>query len=146
MTKGKIMTVVFTSIFETSPGPPRNIQVRVWFRPQYLHSWPNLHQRDPRNRLMFLSSRILYSEESNPACYLFCLILFFVLFYSFLRLYPPHMEVPRLGLKLQLLAYATATATATPDPSLACNLCPSVQQHWILNPLSEARDQNSHPH
>ena len=35
-----------------------------------------------------------------------------------------HMEVPRLGakLELQLPAYATATATATADPSCVCNL------------------------
>ena len=54
------------------------------------------------------------------------------------------MEVPRLGIKseLQLPAYATATATATatPDPSLICNLHYSSQQHWIPNPLSEARN------
>ena len=57
----------------------------------------------------------------------------FILFYfiGFLGLYLQHMEVPRLGveLELQLLAYTTATATqdlshirptpqlmATPDP------------------------------
>ena len=51
------------------------------------------------------------------------------------------MEVPRLGveLELQLLAYATATATL--DPSHVCDLHHSSQQPWILNPLSKARDQ-----
>ena len=51
------------------------------------------------------------------------------------------MEVPGLGveLKLQLLAYTTATAAL--DPSCICDLCCSLQQHWIPNPLSEARDQ-----
>ena len=45
------------------------------------------------------------------------------------------MEVPRLGvqLELQLLAYTTATAVL--DPSL------SLWQGRILNPLSKARDQ-----
>ena len=33
------------------------------------------------------------------------------------------------------------TATTIPDPSRICDLCHSLQQHWILNPLSEARDQ-----
>jgi len=44
------------------------------------------------------------------------------------------MEVPRLGieLELQLLAYTTATATQ----DLYC----SLSQDQILNPLSEARD------
>ena len=52
------------------------------------------------------------------------------------------MEVPRLGveLELQLLAYATATATL--DPSHVCDLHHSSQQPRILNPLSKARDQN----
>jgi len=46
--------------------------------------------------------------------------------------------LPGLGVEseLQLLAYATAT----PDPSPVCNLRHSLQQHPILNPLSEARD------
>ena len=37
-------------------------------------------------------------------------------------------------------AEAYATATATPDPSSICNLRHSLQQHWIFNLLSEARD------
>ena len=49
------------------------------------------------------------------------------------------MEVPRLKLELQLLAYATATAMWI--PSHICDLHHSLQQHQILNPLSEARDQ-----
>ena len=42
------------------------------------------------------------------------------------------MEVPRLGveLELQLPAYTTAT----PDPSCICDLHYSSWQHWILNP------------
>ena len=32
------------------------------------------------------------------------------------------------------------TATATPDPSCICDLHHSLQQHQVLNPLSEARD------
>jgi len=42
-------------------------------------------------------------------------------------------------LELQLLAYITVIAT--PDPSHVCNLHHSSQQCWILNPLSEAKDQ-----
>ena len=47
------------------------------------------------------------------------------------------MEFPRLKVKLELQLPATATATAMPDPS---HLHHSLQQHWILNPQSEARD------
>ena len=38
-------------------------------------------------------------------------------------------------------AEADTTATATLYPSCICNLCCSWQQHQILNPLREARDQ-----
>ena len=51
------------------------------------------------------------------------------------------MEVPRLGvtLELQLLAYTTATVMQ--DLSCICDLHRSSRQRRILNPLSEARDQ-----
>ena len=48
------------------------------------------------------------------------------------------MEVPRLGVDLEL--QLPACTTATPDPSCICNLPRSLQQRGILNPLSEARD------
>ena len=51
------------------------------------------------------------------------------------------MEVPRLGVQLELQLTAYATATATPDPSHIYHLHHSSQQHQILNPLSEAADQ-----
>ena len=45
------------------------------------------------------------------------------------------MEVPRLGVKLELLLLAHTTATAMPDPSRICDLCHSSWQHWKLNTL-----------
>ena len=53
------------------------------------------------------------------------------------------MEVPRLGVKLELQLLAHATATAMPELSLFCDLHHSLRQRWILNPLSEAGDQTS---
>ena len=66
-------------------------------------------------------------------------LLFFFLSFFFLGLHLQHMEVPRLGveLELQLPAYATATW----DLSCVCDPHHSLQQCWILNPVSEARDQ-----
>ena len=58
----------------------------------------------------------------------FLLCLFF--FFAFLG-HGRHVEVPKL------LVYTTGTAT--PDPSCACDLHHSSQQHRILHPLSEAR-------
>ena len=56
-----------------------------------------------------------------------------------------HMEFPRRGVEseLQLLAYTTATAMA--DLSCICDLHHRSWQCWILNPLSEARDQTHNP-
>ena len=61
--------------------------------------------------------------------------------FGFLGLHPQHMEVPGLGvqLELQLLPYTTATAML--DPSRVCDLHYSSWQRQILNPLSEARDR-----
>ena len=67
----------------------------------------------------------------------------YLFIYLFLGPHPQHMEVPRLGveseLQLQLSAYATAPAT--PDLSHVCNLDHSSWQHWILNPLTKAKDR-----
>ena len=54
-----------------------------------------------------------------------------------------HMELPRLGVELELQLPAYTTATATWDISCICDLCFSLRQHWILNPLSKARDRTS---
>ena len=51
------------------------------------------------------------------------------------------MEVPKLWVKLELQQPAYTTATAMSDPSRMCDLYHSSLQHWILNPLSKARDQ-----
>ena len=69
-------------------------------------------------------------------------LLFFVcLFVVFLGLHLWHMEVCRLGIQSELQPLVYARATATRDLSHVCHLYHSSQQHQILNPLSEARDQ-----
>ena len=83
----------------------------------------------------------LLSHQSFVPFHLFLApFFFFFFFFFFLGPYLQHMEVPRLGvhLELQLLAYTTATATS--DLSHVCKLHHSSQQRQILNPLSEARD------
>ena len=61
-----------------------------------------------------------------------------VCFLSFLGLHPWYMEVPSLGIQVELLASITTIATAT--WSHICNLHHSSRQRQILNPLREARD------
>ena len=78
-------------------------------------------------------------EAGNPlGNIIFLKFIFIFLFLPFLGLLLWHMEVPRLGveLELQLPAYATAMR----DPSHICDLHHNSQQCQILNPLSEARD------
>ena len=60
------------------------------------------------------------------------ILFYFILFLSFfpLGLPPQHMEVPRLGVELELPAYATTTATW--NTSRIFNLCHSSRQHGSL--------------
>ena len=62
------------------------------------------------------------------------------IYFSFLGLNTPHMEVPRLGVELELQLPAYATATATSEPSCIFDLHHSSGQYQILNPLSKVRD------
>ena len=48
------------------------------------------------------------------------------------------MDVPRPGVQSELQPPAYTPATAALDPSRICDLHGSLQQHWILNPLSKA--------
>ena len=65
----------------------------------------------------------------------------FLIFFFLLGPHFQHMEVPGLGVKLELQLPACTTGTAMPVSSCICDLCYSLWQHWILNLLSEARDQ-----
>ena len=64
-------------------------------------------------------------------------------FFFFLGLCLWHMGVPRLGVESELQLPAIATATATWDPNSISSLHCSLQQSWILNPLSKARDRTT---
>ena len=60
--------------------------------------------------------------------------------FFFLGPHLQHMEVPRLGFESELKLPAYTTIIAMWDPSHIWDLCCSLQQLWILNPLNEARD------
>ena len=62
--------------------------------------------------------------------------------FFFLGLHPWHMQVPRLGVKLELQLLVCTTVTATRDLSRICELHHSSWQCRIVNPLSEARNQS----
>ena len=80
----------------------------------------------------------LWCGFGSARSFTFLFFIYFTLFIYlllFLGLHLWHMEVPRLGVELRLYAIAAATW----DLSHVCNPYRSSQQHWILNPLSEAR-------
>ena len=66
--------------------------------------------------------------ECDKDCWFVCS------FVAFLGPHLQHMGVPRPGVESELQLPAYSTAIATPDQSRSW-------QHWILNPLSKARDQ-----
>ena len=72
---------------------------------------------------------------------LFYFILFCFVLFVFLGPHLGHMEGPRLGVQSEPWPLAYTTATAMWDLSHVCDLHHSSWQLWILNPLSEARDQ-----
>ena len=61
--------------------------------------------------------------------------------FCFLGLKVYHMEVLGLGVESELQLPAYITATTMQDLSRVCDLHHSSRQHWILYPLSKARDQ-----
>ena len=59
----------------------------------------------------------------------------FLFLFWFLGPQPWHMEVPRLGVKLELQLPAYTTATAMQELSRICDLHHSSREHRILDPL-----------
>ena len=81
----------------------------------------------------------LWMEGFCLFSFVFSSLFFVYLFFFFLG--PQHMEVPRLGVWLQLRLLVYTTATARPDPSHVFDLHHSSWQRCILDPLSKARDR-----
>ena len=72
--------------------------------------------------------------------YFFFLSFLLACLLAFLGLHLRHMEVPRLGVKLELQLPGYTTATAMSDLSLICDLTPQGMPD-PFNPLSKARNQ-----
>lgn len=82
-----------------------------------------------------LSGDNLYSDVNSAI--LVKVTPFFLSFYSCT---PVIMEVPQLGVASEPQLQAYITAAATPDPGHICDLCHSLGQCRILNPLNKARN------
>ena len=95
--------------------------------------------------LIFNMISILLAKNSVHSTVLLPIITIFFFFFYFLQLHLWHMEIPGLEVKSELQLQAYTIAMATLDPSHICDLCHSLQQHLILNPLSEVRDRTHVP-
>ena len=113
--------------------PPHFLRSRL--SSERMISCPTL-QKTQWNLSWHLGSRMAFAASTSSSSSSLLLLSF-----VFSGPHPQHMEVPRLGveLELQLPAYTT-TAIAVLDLSCVCGLYHSSWQHRILNPLSEARD------
>ena len=90
---------------------------------------------------LYISWNYLYFESFEKLKTIQACGLFIYLFISFLGPHLQHMEVPRLGVELELQPLAYTTTIAKWNPSLIWDLHHSSPQHRILNPLREDRDQ-----
>ena len=97
----------------------------------------NKNKKNPRKPGLSSLSGIYSEVELLDHTVILFLFLFFIL-----GPHVQHMEVPKLGVELELQLPAYTTATAMPDLSCVCDLHHSSWQRRILNPLSGARDQN----
>ena len=102
---------------------------------KFLGQWLNLcHNSDP-SHCNDSNSLICYATRELP----FNISSFF--FPLFLRPHLQHMEIPRLGVELELQRPAYTTATVMPDMSHVWHLNCNSRQHQILNLMSEAKGQ-----
>ena len=131
----KIKVQLIYSIVPISAIQPRNpvIHIHTFFFSYYLPSWSISRAWIEFPVLYSGTSLLIHSKWESESCFFFSPV--------FLEPHLQHMEVPRLGVKLELQLRAYATATATIDAIRLCNLYHSSQQHQILNPLSEVRDR-----
>ena len=93
----------------------------------------------PMNKWAFMCHHMDWPTDSRPGTPI-SNCLFLCLFACFLGLNPWHMEVPRLGVELELQLLAYTTVIEMQDLGHVCKLHRSSWQCRILNPLSEARD------
>ena len=120
------------------------------------HFWKRIGQR--RNKKG--NYKILRHESENTTYqnlwgvgkailrrkFIYFIFLYFFVFYPFLGPLLQHMEVPRLGVELELWRPAYARDTAMWDPSRVCDLHHSSRQCQILNPTERGQGLNLQPH
>ena len=112
------------------------------------HSCNQSHSSDNTESLICWSTRAFQLSYSFNLDFLdswcrasFCVLTgYFYLFIFFTALPAVYGSSWARG-QIQAAAGAYTTAMAILDPCCICDLCCSLRQHWILNPLSKARDR-----
>ena len=98
---------------------------------------------------MFLKSR-WRSKEAKEYCHVFLSSVVIFFFFSFIGLHPQHIEVPRLGVKLELQppAYTTATSLWHSNAGTELHLQPTPQLMATPDPwpIEQGQGLNLHPH
>ena len=99
----------------------------------------NNKKKKPQRRRPY--TFFFFSEQNTSFSFFF--FLFFFGRFVFLGPHLQHMGParPRLWVQSELQLPAYTRATAMEDPSCISDLHHSSRQHWILNPLSEVRDE-----
>ena len=101
--------------------------------------WPKKWQKNKKTKKKKEKRQRKIRGKKHAENFFFCLLA------CFLGSQPWHMEVPRLGVKSELLLPAYTTATVTCDRSHVCNLHHSSWQCQILNLLSKYRVEPASP-
>ena len=90
------------------------------------HFYNRIYEAGSENNtaVVAVETHTIHKIEEGIGKFFVVLVLFF--FFFFLRTQPRHMEVPRLGVELELQLTAYTTPTATQDPSHVCDLYPQL--------------------
>ena len=133
--EGKLMSVVGLSSHGTDN--PESICSQ---RQPFTH-WTNIYSTHSTLTHATSSARPQGIVANTTGRHLLCFVSFCFIFFCFLVPHLQHMEIPRLGVELELKLPAYTTATAIQGLSHVCNLHHRSQQCWIPDPLGKARDR-----
>ena len=87
-----------------------------------------------------LALRLPGSRTARNIFLFVCLFKYLFLYFCFLRAYRHLIEIPRLGIELELQLSASTTATAMRNPGCLWDLHHNSWPHGILNPQNKTGD------
>ena len=132
------------------PPPPNQAAIAVVLETLHTHIGPQVHMSSfYKVRLghtywvasFFFFPHLIYLRGYSTLAHRSLLHSFYLsIFLLFRAAFAAHGGYQASSL-IEATPLAYATATATQDPSHVCDLHHSSQQRWILNPMSEVKDQ-----